>query len=95
MTQILEYIKDNSDLFQALLSDHCDVDFQKNIINVVIKYSPYEISDPRTREYFSAFGLAGCVSILQMWLKDGMPESPTKLADIILQAVNHGITSQR
>lgn len=95
LTRIFDYIKENSDLFKALLSTNCDVDFQRKIVNVVIKYSPYEIADSRTKDYLSAFGLAGCVSILQMWLKDGMPESTTAMAELILKAINNGITNFR
>lgn len=95
LTKILEYIKQNSDLFRALLSDHSDVDIQRKFITLVMKYTPYEITNPRMKEYFSAFGLAGCVSILQIWLKEGMLDTPSDLAKIILQAINHGITSIR
>lgn len=95
LIRIFDYIKENSDLFKALLSNNCDVDFQRKIVNVVIKYSPYEVSDKRTKDYLAAFGLAGCVSILQMWLKDGMPESTTRMADLIMKAINNGITSFR
>lgn len=95
LIRILNYIKENSDLFKALLSNNCDLDFQRKIVNVVIKYSPYEVADSRTKDYLAAFGLAGCVSILQMWLKDGMPESTTKMAELILKAINNGITSFR
>jgi AcrR family transcriptional regulator len=95
LKRIFDYIKENSDLFKALLSNNCDVDFQRNIVNVVIKYSTYEVADSRTKDYLAAFGLAGCVSILQMWLKDGMPESTTRMAEIILKAINNGITSFR
>ncbi len=93
LNQILEYIKENSDLFKALLSDNCDLDIQRRIMNIFITYHPYQGVDERTKEYLSAFGLAGCVSMLQIWLKDGMPESTTRMAEIILQAIDSGITS--
>ena len=90
---ILEYIKENADLFKALLSDNCDLDIQKRIMNVFINYHPYTGVDDRTKDYLSAFGLAGCVSMLQIWLKDGMPESTTQMSKIMLQVIDNGITS--
>lgn len=92
LTSILDYAKDNADLFKALLSDNCDVDIQRRIMNEVMSYQPYEGLDQRTKEYLYAFGLAGCVSMLQIWLKDGMPESTTRMAEIIMLAIDKGIT---
>ncbi len=93
LNRILDYIKENADLFMALLSDNCNLDIQRKIMNVFMTYAPYKRIDERTKEYFSAFGLAGCVSMLQIWLKDGMPESTGRMAEIILQAIDNGITS--
>ncbi len=93
LNRILDYIKENADLFKALLSDNCNLDIQRRILNVFITYHTYNKIDERTKEYLSAFGLAGCVSILQLWLKDGMPESTARLSEIILQAIDNGITS--
>jgi hypothetical protein len=86
-------VKENADLFKALLSDNCDLDIQKRIMNVFLNYHSYVGLDDRTKDYLSAFGLAGCVSMLQIWLKDGMPESTTRMSEIILQAIDNGITS--
>lgn len=93
LNRILDYIKENADLFKALLSDNCNLDIQRKIMNVFITYLPYNNIDKRTKEYLSAFGLAGCVSMLQIWLKDGMPETTGRMAEIILQAIDNGITS--
>ncbi len=93
LTRILDYAKENADLFKALLSDNCNLDIQRKILNVFMKYHPYEGLDKRTENYYSAFGLSGCVSMLQIWLKDGMPESTSRMSEIILQAIDYGITS--
>lgn len=93
LTRILDYVYENADLFKALLSDNCDLDIQRKIMNVFMTYHPYQGIDHRTKEYLSAFGLAGCVSMLQIWLKDGMPESTIRMAEIILQAIDKGIIS--
>ena len=93
LNRILDYIKENADLFNALLSDNNNLDIQRRIMNIFINYHPFKNIDDRTKEYLSAFGLAGCVSMLQIWLKDGMPESTGRMAEIILQAIDNGITS--
>lgn len=93
LNRILDYIKENAALFNALLSDNCNLDIQRRIMNIFINYYPFKNIDERTKEYLSAFGLSGCVSMLQIWLKDGMPESTGRMAEIILQATNNGITS--
>ncbi len=90
---ILDYVKENPDLFKALLSDNCDIDIQRKIMNVVLTYHSNKKLDKRTQDYLSAFGLNGCVSMLQIWLKDGMPESTFRMTEIIMQAINKGITS--
>jgi hypothetical protein len=62
-------------------------------MNVVLTYHSNKKLDKRTQDYLSAFGLNGCVSMLQIWLKDGMPESTFRMTEIIMQAINKGITS--
>ena len=93
LTRILDYVKDDADLFTALLSDNCDLDIQKKIMKEFMTYQLYSGLDLRTKEYFYAFGLAGCVSMLQKWLQDGMPETTSRMAEIILHAIDKGITA--
>jgi AcrR family transcriptional regulator len=92
LNQLLVYVKENANLFMALLSDNCDPNIQREIMNELIDYHPYNGPDKRIKDYLTAYGLTGCISILQIWLRDGMPESPAKMAEIILQAIDRGIT---
>lgn len=93
LKQLLDYVKDNADLFKAILSDNCDPDIQRKIMKELMVYHPYEGIDQRTKDYLAAFGLTGCISMLQIWLKDGMPESTTRMAEIILHSIDKGITN--
>lgn len=93
LDQLLVYVKENANLFKALLSDNCDPDIQKEIMNALMVYQTYEGIDTRTRNYLAAYGLTGCISVLQLWLRDGMPESTTRMAEIIIQAIDKGITT--
>ncbi|MDF2544150.1 MAG: TetR/AcrR family transcriptional regulator [Herbinix sp.] len=92
LNQLLVYVKENADLFKALLSDNCDPDIQRKIMNELIVYHPYVGIDKRTKDYLAAYGMTGCISILQIWLKDGMPESTDRMSEIIMHALDKGIT---
>lgn len=93
LKRLLDYVKENADLFKAILSDNCDPDIQRKIMKELMVYHPFEGIDQRTRDYLAAFGLTGCISMLQIWLRDGMPESTTRMSEIILKAIDKGITS--
>lgn len=93
LDQLLIYVKENANLFKALLSDNCDPDIQREIMTELMVYHTYKDIDTRTRNYLAAYGLTGCISVLQVWLKDGMPESTSRMAEIILHAIDKGITT--
>ena len=57
----------------------------------IISVQIYEGLDERAKDYLSVFGITGCVSILQKWLQDGMPESTGQISELILQVLYHGI----
>lgn len=93
LNHLLDYVKENAKLFSAILSDNCIPDIQRKIMIEMMDYQPYPSIDRRTRDYLAAFGITGCISILQIWLKDGMPESTTRMTEIIMQSIDKGITS--
>ena len=95
LSRILYYVKENSELFQALLSENCDFAFQRDILLLaqIITSQITQSPDSRIQEYLEEFGITGCVSVVQKWLQDGMIESPTKLAGFLLQVLYNGITS--
>ncbi len=95
LNRLLDYVKENADLFKAILSDNCDPDIQRKIMNELMDYHPYAGTDKRTKDYLAAFGLTGCISILQIWLRDGMPESTTRMTELIMQALDKGITNSQ
>ncbi|MDY3751650.1 TetR-like C-terminal domain-containing protein [Christensenella minuta] len=90
---ILKYVRQNASLFKALLSDNCEPDIQREIMKLpdIISVQIYEGLDERAKDYLSVFGITGCVSILQKWLQDGMPESTGQISELILQVLYHGI----
>ena len=90
---ILEYVQQNAPLFNALLSDNCEPGIQREIMKLpdIISAQIYENLDERARDYLSVFGVTGCISILQKWLQDGMPESTKQISGLILQILYHGV----
>ena len=57
LKNLLEYVKENVDLFKALLSENCDFAFQKDLMELaqVISSQPDQSLDPNTIEYVKAF----------------------------------------
>ena len=93
LTRVLDYVKENMELFKALLSENCDFAFQKNLMELaqVISSQQNQSVDERTQEYIEIFGLAGAINILQKWLHDGANESPAQMAGFITQIIYNGV----
>lgn len=93
LTKVLDYVKDNVELFKALLSENCDFTFQKNLIELaqVISAQQNQAFDEKTQEYIKLFGFTGIISMLQKWLHDGTNESPAQMAEFIIQICYYGI----
>lgn len=94
LTRILDYAKDNVELFKALLSENCDFSFQKDLLELaqVISSQQNQSLDERTQEYIKIFGLTGAISILQKWMHDGTDESPAQMAEFVIQICYYGIS---
>jgi len=95
LIRILDYVKKNANLFKALFSDNGDPDIRTEIMDLtqIFPMDIYEAAGERIRDYMIGFGAMGCISILQKWLNDGMPESTTQIAELIMQILFHGVTS--
>lgn len=99
LAKILDYLKDDTELFMVLLSENCDFTFQKDILEEILKLSQIVSSntnlsnDERLRHYSMVFTISGCVSIIQNWLQDGTIESTAELSEFIIRTVYYGISS--
>ncbi len=95
LTQILEYAKDNAEVFKVLFSENCDFDFQKDIMDLsqIVSFQLNPKYDEQVRGYITVYGITGCMSLLQKWLQGGMIEPPEKISEIFLQLLYHGILS--
>ena len=95
LVRILEYAKDNAEVFKVLFSENCDFDFQKDIMDFsqIVSFQLNPKYDEGVRGYITVYGITGCISLLQKWLQDGMVEPPEKISEIFLQLLYHGIMS--
>lgn len=95
LTRILDYVKENVELFKALLSENCDFAFQKDLLELAQMVSDQvsESLDLRTREYVKTFCLTGVISMLQKWMQDGMVEPSAQMAEFIIQVLYFGISN--
>lgn len=94
LTKVLDYFKENIELFKALLSENCDFAFQKDLMELaqVISSQQNQSLDVRTQEYIKTFYLTGAISMLQKWLHDDTDESPAQMAEFIIQIVYFGVS---
>ena len=92
---ILEYVRENAELFKALLSDNCEPGIQREVLNFteVISLQLNEKYDERVRDYLNLYATTGCVNVLQKWLQDDMPESTTQMTEYIMQMLFSGMSS--
>jgi AcrR family transcriptional regulator len=94
LTRVLDYVKENVELFKALLSENCDFAFQKDLMELaqVISSQQNQSLDERTQEYIKIFSLTGAISMLQKWLHDGTNESPAQIAEFVIQIIYYGVS---
>ncbi|MFA6730930.1 MAG: TetR/AcrR family transcriptional regulator C-terminal domain-containing protein [Eubacteriales bacterium] len=94
LTRILDYMKENTELFKALLSENCDFAFQKDLMELaqVISAQQNQSLNERTQEYIKLFFLSGAISMLQKWLHDGANESSSQMAEFVIQIIYYGIS---
>jgi len=95
LRNLLEYVKENNNLFKALLSENCDFAFQKDLMELaqVISSQPNQSLDPKTIEYIKAFCLPGAINVLQKWLQDGTKESAEQISEFIIQIIYFGVSN--
>ncbi len=93
LTKVLDYVKENVELFKALLSENCDLAFQKDLMELaqIISAQQNPSLDARLQEYIKIFGLTGAISILQKWLHEGTHESTAHMAALVIQLCYFGI----
>jgi AcrR family transcriptional regulator len=89
--EFLQYIADNSNSIQVLMSENGDINFQKKIFaftrqkNVLHYITAKNKSDNKTQEYFTVFTINGTIALVQQWLKNSMDMPVHELSRLIVK----------
>lgn len=98
ITRILEYISNNKDIFQVLLSEHGDFTFENRVMQIAHDYTIKSWMETNNftediAEYLSAFTISGNVKVIQTWLKNNLDKPPKELANIMMKLTKNGLSS--
>jgi AcrR family transcriptional regulator len=94
LEEILQYIANNSNSIQVLLSENGDVDFQKKLFRrltfqeTMSKYFGESSEDKEITEYYSVFEVNGSIGFIQHWLKNDMKIPPPEVAKLLMNLTN-------
>ncbi len=94
--KMLEYIVENQEVCQTLLSENVNADFQNKVMNFAQQFilsglEDMEKHDQQVSEYMTVFVVSGTIHIIKKWLRNGMDQSPQQLATIINRMTNKGL----
>lgn len=98
LVQILDYAKNNAELFMLLMNEEGDGDFRRSLIIIAQQKAIQEIRedkrlDARTAAYLETFAISGYISIIRKWLEDGCVDEPEPLAELMTKLLFQGIVS--
>lgn len=95
LDKILEYIKDNAEIFNLLLlSSNADIQFQQEITKIIgQQHFSKMAADKEDSEYVFLFFANGAIGLITKWLKDGMKKPVKEMAGLILRLSINGSQS--
>lgn len=88
--EILDYIKENAQLCQLLLSERGDFDFQKQVMMFVYDKNINDLMGggaiaKEEAEFIYAFTITGCIGVIQKWLDSGTKKSAAFMAKVLIK----------
>ncbi len=91
---------ENAPLCSALIGPNGDIAFLRVLENLFRKegvktlrlFAPKELRE-EDLQYATSFALAGCMGLVEHWLKNDCPETPTHMAELTLVLLREGTTS--
>ena len=86
--RIFEYLIENKNHIQVLMSEQGDIDFQRNLLVVIYEQcatwlTDVLVTDISKSELFFVFLVNGSVGLIQHWLKNGMKETAREMSEFI------------
>jgi AcrR family transcriptional regulator len=91
--ELFQYVSNNHNSIQVLLSENGDINFQKKAFHFfihheqVMKYFPDKTLNSETKEYLSVFAVNGAVGLMQHWLKSNMHLPVRELAKLLIKMI--------
>jgi AcrR family transcriptional regulator len=88
--ELFDFIANNSNSLQVLLSENGDIGFQKKLFRhfmfkeQLLKYFPQKSIKEERKEYWSVYVINGAIGLVQHWLKDNMSVPVSELAKIMM-----------
>lgn len=88
--RIFEYIKENARICKILLGEGGDLNFQKQVFQLVYEKNLIDLTKFASlgkddADYIYSFVLTGAVGIIQKWLDEDLRKSPAKMTELILK----------
>lgn len=85
---IFEYLAQNSNHLQVLMSEQGDIDFQNRLFTLIyqlcgIQPANGDQGNAGAKELYFIFAVTGSVGLIRHWLKNGLKESPGEIAKVI------------
>ncbi|WP_456272484.1 TetR/AcrR family transcriptional regulator [Bacillus sp. AK031] len=98
--KFFEYIADNSEVCQTLLSENTDIHFQKKGMMITQQFIFKDWiadmkMDEETYEYINLFIVSGSIYVTKNWLENGQNKTPKEMAEILHQFINKGLSNMR
>lgn len=88
LQMICQYFAENSRHLGVLMSEQGDIDFQKQLFTLIyqqcgINSASGKSENMENREMYFIFAVTGSVGVIQHWLKTGLVQPPSSIAEII------------
>lgn len=98
IVMVLEYMKENAELFDILLNSDSEIEFQHDLIKIFYLQKLTTLSETNQLckediEYIFYFYASGTLGVIQKWLNDKMKKSSKELAELIVQMTIEGRSS--
>lgn len=98
LENILEFIKQNADLFDLLLNFQGDIMFQQEVTQIIGQqhFTSLAINPKHSKEdeaYLFLFLANGCIGIIKKWLADNTTKPVPEIASLILKSSMGGMAS--
>lgn len=93
LNQILTYISKDEKSLRAMLGENSDITIQRDIMQYFgfISLPTGVKAGEKQREYINLFCIHGCISIIQKWLQDGMPQPAEEISTLVYKLLTEGV----